>query len=1833
MSDRTFRRHNAGRLNHTNSSLVSSNIPTLANPTRGFTPTNNTPLQTVTETADELIETQSTDEQFLESEAIKEKPLSHDISRMSLRSPQAKFAINEPENLDGQETSGIAHQVMQRMSEPVDTQFTQHEELPEDQDQLSEDQNQLPEDEDQLQMKSLGESFSLQREELPEDQDQLQMKHQVTSFQAFTEVQPSNKGLGHDISRISLRRPQTKLTVNEPGDVYEQEADKVAQQVMQRMSEPAGNQQSIQREELPEEEEELQMKSLTASSQTVSGMQPLTHDISRMSLRLQTRLTVNQPGDIYEQEADRVAGQVMQRMSESVNRQSIQREALPEEKDQLQMKSLADSITPVVQRKGGGGIAATSELETSIQQARGGGQLLSDDIRQPMEQAFGTDFSSVKIHTDSRSDHLNQSVQARAFTTGQDIFFRQGEYSPGSDGGKELLAHELTHVVQQNGGAVQPKSIPDQGVKNNKIQTKAFLTSPSIEQPIQRRENPQQQPERDNQGQVEQATVKADVQNREGQRQAPVNKGVAAASPPADGGGAAAGTSGNPSANQNKNNPQQQGEADKQGQLKQADPKANPQQGQQPPDGKGSVAAGLPGAEAGGEKAPASANDDPGFQAVVGTTKEVAAKQKKHEPAKNKAQEAQSAAVPPGNEVDSKAQANQVGEMEQTETPQFDAADFKAKLMERIADVAPKNLEEADNFKNNNKLDSVKGDLSGKVDEEQKASQKPLEEKAKETPDTSGIESKKVTPLSANDPGAPASDIGAEKAAPKPKGQSEVEAPLQQDSKKLDQQMSEANVTEEQLANSNEPEFQGALKAKEEAQTNAVQAPPKYRQQEQDLVKNAQAAALGTAQQNLQDMHGVRTQQLGQVGEQQVGAKSKDEQARVKVATDINKIYEDTKVQVEKTLGDLDSKVQQEFDAGAAEAKKVFEDYVDQRMKKYKDDRYSGFWGPGKWLIDKLFGMPSEVNAFYEEGRQMYIGKMDAVIDKVITIISKGLTQAKAEIAKGKQKIEKYVNQLPEDLKGVGQQAATEIQGKFEELQQSVSDKENELIDTLAQKYQENLKAVDDRINQMKEENKGLVQKAIDFVVGVVKTIIELGKLLLQVLAKAASIIPKILQDPIGFLKNVVQGIKQGFQNFVKNIGKHLQQGLIGWLTGTLAEAGVTMPESFDMKGIFGLVMEVLGLGYEGIRKQAVKKFGRRKAELLEERSEIYQIIAAEGVAGLWQFVQDQIGDLRALVLDPLKDFVIQNVIEAGVTWILSLFNPASAFIKACQAIYEIVMFFIERASQIAELINAIIDAIVAIASGSIEAAAKGIEDALAKALPVVISFLASLLGLGGISQKVQAIIAKVRRPFEKALLWVIEKEVKLVAGIEKKFDRSKGNKEKNKHKDKDNKSEEKTREQKAKDNKSDQKTREQKAKDNKSDQKTRGQKAKDKYNKTLEKGKEKVAAIVEWWKAKKKFKASDGETHTLFFKGADRNSTLMVASKNPKPYTQFLEWVEGNETLNDDKTKAIKEAKLIAQDIEQETTRPLGKKLSSAQKEKAMKEKKENIEKLLQKLQTPTAKLFGSDLPDWQPPKLGGVNSAGFGKWMKAEALTKVKVGSGSAPTQAKHDIYDILNKRRDKGGSASYYVRGHLLNEKLGGEGKWENMTPLSRAGNGEHEAQFESLVKAAVNSGAIMEYHVEPIYQQRSDKTSLKAEVDKLYPSSPKDTVEIKEIIDAEDHVPVALTCHTQRLEKVNNKLQGVGTPRAWSLINEVKRNADDYFIQNSPSKKSEPIDINSASLNELENIPGITKSQAEDIHKVVQNRKRPFGQYDTLARETGIGLPELKKLKENGNIVLR
>ena len=153
---------------------------------------------------------------------------------------------------------------------------------------------------------------------------------------------------------------------------------------------------------------------------------------------LQPKLSVGQAGDPYEQEADRVADQVADNMHAS-NAPSIQ----------TWLETVPSRITPLVMREGGGSVAVSPRVEQGIQHTRGAGEAITQPVRVSMQQALGADFSGVRIHANGEADSLNRSLNARAFTTGKDIYFKGGEYQPESPAGQKLLAHELAHVVQQ----------------------------------------------------------------------------------------------------------------------------------------------------------------------------------------------------------------------------------------------------------------------------------------------------------------------------------------------------------------------------------------------------------------------------------------------------------------------------------------------------------------------------------------------------------------------------------------------------------------------------------------------------------------------------------------------------------------------------------------------------------------------------------------------------------------------------------------------------------------------------------------------------------------------------------------------------------------------------------------------------------------------------------------------------------------------------------------------------------------------------------------------------------------------------------------------------------------------------------------------------------------------------------------------------------------------------------------------------------------------------------------------------------------------------------------
>lgn len=239
---------------------------------------------------------------------------------------------------------------------------------------------------------------------------------------------------------------QAKLTIGRPNDKYEQEADCVADRVM-RMPDP-----KLQRQpEKGEEEETLQTK-------------PLADQIAPLVQRQE-----ESPEDEEEKpvQAKFKEGEMIQRMCPECEEETAQRQPMKEEDDEelIQTKSL---VQPLIQRQTDleedreedllqtktapeHTPQVTTGISNNIQSLKGGGQPLPQNQRTFFESRMGRDFGGVRIHTDNKAADTAQSVQAKAFTLGNNIVFNAGQYSPNNQEGKKLLAHELTHVIQQNG--------------------------------------------------------------------------------------------------------------------------------------------------------------------------------------------------------------------------------------------------------------------------------------------------------------------------------------------------------------------------------------------------------------------------------------------------------------------------------------------------------------------------------------------------------------------------------------------------------------------------------------------------------------------------------------------------------------------------------------------------------------------------------------------------------------------------------------------------------------------------------------------------------------------------------------------------------------------------------------------------------------------------------------------------------------------------------------------------------------------------------------------------------------------------------------------------------------------------------------------------------------------------------------------------------------------------------------------------------------------------------------------------------------------------------------
>ena len=273
----------------------------------------------------------------------------------------------------------------------------------------------------------------------------------------------------------------------------------------------------------------------------------------------------------------------------------------------------------------------------------------------------------------------------------------------------------------------------------------------------------------------------------------------------------------------------------------------------------------------------------------------------------------------------------------------------------------------------------------------------------------------------------------------------------------------------------------------------------------------------------------------------------------------------------------------------------------------------------------------------------------------------------------------------------------------------------------------------------------------------------------LAYIKKTGAALRNILRNPLPFVGNLVRAAKLGSQNFGDNFVGHLKAGLIDWLTGSLQ--GVYIPKALNLSELGKFAISVLGISWTQIRGKIVKVLGPTGETIMKGMETGFDIVVklvTGGPAAAWELIKEKLTDLKDQVVSGIVGFVSDTVVKKAIPKLISMFIPGAGFVSAILSIYDTIMVFVEKIKQIAQVVTGFIDSIVAIAAGQIGAAATRVENALAGVLSLAINFLAGFVGLGNVTDKIKAVIEKVRVSVDKAIdavvAWIVDKAKKLFA-------------------------------------------------------------------------------------------------------------------------------------------------------------------------------------------------------------------------------------------------------------------------------------------------------------------------------------------------------------------------------------------------------------------------------------------------------------------------------------
>ncbi len=1036
----------------------------------------------------------------------------------------------------------------------------------------------------------------------------------------------------------------------------------------------------------------------------------------RQTAVIQPKLTVSEPDDPFEVEAERTADMVMKMPAPAT--------PPPPPDDKNKNKGVAQRVA---QEGGGNGVAP--KVEERVHSLKGRGKPLPEEERKFFEGRMGADFSKVRVHTDGTAVQTSRDLGARAFAVGTDIAFGAGEYQPGTTAGRHLMAHELTHVIQQ-GGAGELERSPQTSVQRAADAGAGGQAEASFEEFVTSSASDMAQ---DYDGLGEQiagdlstdaAAIAAEVEPLPAEMEG-------LPEPPAKEAGEVTDAPGAP-ITQDVATPEPPPQQVKPHQNAGAAPN-NAAEASKLDGGGGGIFGflsalfdkfknALSGIRTKDPGVKTQAGDKPQFEATGEADPQRADRQTAEgemQVGERQAQTTQEIAEAPGETL---VQPLELREEVPVQLPE-----------EALSAVATTATEEMQSYA----AMEVPSEVRTGADEVLK----PMLEASLAGPQQAVAQAAAERDAAKTEAFAEAEQAVAEQ-------QAEAEAEQQAQIEHYREEIAAEKQKNIEEAQTLQAEFEAEVQSEQQAITTEVE-----QQIAEDQQKVDETIAEGEAQ------------------------------------AETEKANAEAEAQAKKAEAEKESKSESWWDRATSVVKSAI-----KAVSEAVDQVFTALRETVKGIIETA---KNAALAVIEAGRKWVVDKLDTFRDWVKDKIDTYLSERFPALAEA---LNQFVDIVVDVAVEAVNQIADDLKAAVTALADTLSSALDKLLDVFQGLIQAQLAVITALVTgDFAEAARIIFETAL-------RTLGLPADQIMGILNKAGETIKQIFSDPIGFLSNLASAVKLGLDNFIGNIVTHLQNGFIAWLTGSLGEVGITLPEKFDLQGIFQLALQVLGVSMDQIKGKVtallgfdifaiidqVKQvgeiykegglkalaqyglgqlIGEDQAQLIFDLIEGVQAIIAGDWGKVWELVKLHLTTLKDMVIGKIKDFLVEKVIKAGITWIVSMLNPAGAIVRAIKGIYDIIMFFVERGQQIMALVSAVTDSIAAIATGNLGAAADKVEQSLAKGIPVAIGFLSSLLGLGGITEKVKSVIESVRTTVDNAINAVfnskpIQAVAKFIRGI-----------------------------------------------------------------------------------------------------------------------------------------------------------------------------------------------------------------------------------------------------------------------------------------------------------------------------------------------------------------------------------------------------------------------------------------------------------------------------------